>query len=77
MVQINAFHFPNPLNIALKWQSALLTRIQHSSTAAALTKGVVAVKSLSRAQLFCDPVDCSLPGSSVHGISQQEYYKRA
>ena len=26
------------------------------------------VKSLSRVWLFCDPVDCSLPGSSVHGI---------
>ena len=22
----------------------------------------------------CDPMDCSLPGSSVHGISQQEYW---
>ena len=21
-------------------------------------------------QLFCDPMDCSLPGSSVHGIFQ-------
>ena len=27
------------------------------------------VKSLSRLRL-CDPVDCSLPGSSVHGIFQ-------
>ena len=27
----------------------------------------VKVKSLSRVQL-CDPMDCSLPGSSVHGI---------
>ena len=25
---------------------------------------------LSRVQLFCNPVDCSPPGSSVHGISQ-------
>ena len=25
---------------------------------------------LSRVQLFCNPVDCSLPGFSVHGISQ-------
>ena len=25
---------------------------------------------LSRVWLFCDPVDCSLPGSSVHGILQ-------
>ena len=23
---------------------------------------------------LCDPVDCSLPGSSVHGISRQEYW---
>ena len=28
-------------------------------------------KSLIRVQLFmCDPIDCSLPGSSVHGILQ-------
>ena len=31
---------------------------------------VVIVQSLSPVQLFCDPVDCSLQGSSVHGISQ-------
>jgi len=28
------------------------------------------VKSLSRVWLFCDPMDCSLPGFSVHGILQ-------
>ena len=27
------------------------------------------MKLLNRVQ-FCDPVDCSLPGSSIHGISQ-------
>ena len=26
--------------------------------------------SLSCVQLFCDPINCSLPGSSVHGTSQ-------
>ena len=31
---------------------------------------VVMDESLSRVQVFCDPVDCSTPGSSVHGISQ-------
>ena len=25
---------------------------------------------LNHVQFFCDPVDCSLPGSSVHGILQ-------
>ena len=31
---------------------------------------VVAVELLSRAQLFCNSMDCSLLGSSVHGILQ-------
>ena len=30
----------------------------------------IAVVVFSGVQLFCDPMDCSLPGSSVHGISQ-------
>ena len=28
------------------------------------------VKSLSHIQLFATPMDCSLPGSSIHGILQ-------
>ena len=31
---------------------------------------VVLVQLLSRVPLFCDPMNCSPPGSSVHGISQ-------
>ena len=31
---------------------------------------VVVVQSLSHLRLFCNPMDCSPPGSSVHGISQ-------
>ena len=30
----------------------------------------VKVMSLSHVQIFCDPMDCSLPGYSVHGIFQ-------
>ena len=30
----------------------------------------VCTQLLSRVQLFCEPTDCSPPGSSVHGISQ-------
>ena len=26
------------------------------------------VQLLSSVQLLCDPMDCSLPGSSVHGV---------
>ena len=29
-----------------------------------------------RVRLFCDPMDCSLPGSSVHGIFRQEHWNR-
>ena len=39
--------------------------ISHSSLSFAL-----AVQSLSHVQHFCDSMDCSPPGSSVHGISQ-------
>ena len=31
---------------------------------------VTVVWSLVHARLFCDPMDCNLPGSSVHRISQ-------
>ena len=30
---------------------------------------VIAVKSLQSCPTLCDPMDCSLPGSSLHGIS--------
>ena len=30
---------------------------------------------LSHVQLFCNPKDCSLPGSSIHGISQERTEK--
>ena len=33
--------------------------------------GHVCAQSLSRVQLFCDPMDCSLPGFSVLGIFQE------
>ena len=36
----------------------------------------IVVQSLSCVQLFCDPVDCSPPGSSVHKISQARILKR-
>ena len=35
-----------------------------------LKKNKVKVKSLSHVRLFCDPMDCSLLGSSIHGIFQ-------
>ena len=31
-------------------------------------------KSLQSCLTLCDPMDCSLPGSSVHGILQAEYW---
>ena len=36
---------------------------------------VCCVKLLRQCQAFCDPMDCSLPGSSVHGSSRQEYWR--
>ena len=34
------------------------------------TATAAAAKSLQSCPTFCDPMDCSLPGSSVHGIFQ-------
>ena len=35
---------------------------------------VLCAKSFQSCPTLCNPVDCSLPGSSVHGISRQEYW---
>ena len=34
------------------------------------TPAAAAAKSLQSCPTLCDPMDCSLPGSSVHGIFQ-------
>ena len=31
-------------------------------------------KTLQSCLAFCHPMDCSLPGSSIHGILQQQYW---
>ena len=50
-----------------------IMRFTHIVAFSSILKGhcymKVKVKSLSRVRL-CDPIDCSLPGSSVHGIFQ-------
>ena len=38
--------------------------------------GTVPVHAKSLQSCFCNPIDCSLPGSSVHGFSRQEYWTR-
>ena len=48
--------------------------MSYVSTLVVVRHTIVVFKSLSHVQLFCDPMDCILPGSSVHGISQQEYW---
>ena len=34
----------------------------------------VCVNALQSCPTVCNPIDCSLPGSSVHGISRQKYW---
>ena len=49
---------------ALDWGAIAFSEICHAAAAAA------AAKSLQSCPTLCDPMDCSLPGSSVHGILQ-------
>ena len=39
-------------------------------TSGNLAAAAAATKSLQLCPILCDPMDCSLPGSSVHGIFQ-------
>ena len=57
-----------PLGVQCKAHPVLLPL---SCSPVSLLRGIaLVVHSLSCVQLFCNPMDCSLPGSSVHGISQ-------
>ena len=54
------------------WVVFLISKFQYLC----LIKGCACVhaKSLQLCPTLCDPVDCSLPGSSVHGFSRREYW---
>ena len=39
-----------------------------------LERRYICANSLQSCPTFCDPMDCSPPGSSVHGFSRQEYW---
>ena len=45
-----------------------------SSFCCYLNLGVMCAKSLQSCLTLCDPVDCSLPGSSVQGFSRREHW---
>ena len=56
----------------------LLAIIRNTRTAPATTQfidtGCMCTQSLQSCPTLCDPMEYSLPGSSVHGILQQEYW---
>ena len=59
---------PNP---GIKWASCTGKQIlYHWPTFSSVQFSSVAQSCLT----LCDPMDCSLPGSSVHGFSRQEYW---
>ena len=48
----------------------LVLKVMHILFKKCIEKGIKKnIPLLSGIQLFCDLIDCSLPGSSVHGIS--------
>ena len=49
--------------------------MRESSGALARLRRTVVVQLLSRVQLFCDPIDYSPSGSSVHGVPQERILK--
>ena len=72
MVQLSYPYMTTGKTIALtrrtfvsKVMSLLFNKLFAAAAAAA-----AAAKSLQSCPTLCDPMDCSLPGSSVHGICQ-------
>ena len=53
-----------------KWKIVIMSSTERAEAGTENTVFVIIVKFLRCAQVFCDPVDCSPSGSSVHGISQ-------
>ena len=47
---------------------------QHEYCSNYFTAATAAAKSLQSCTTLSDPMDCSLPGSSIHGFSRQEYW---
>ena len=58
------------LEICQERKSCVLTTHTHTHTQTWELGVDVCFQLLSRVQLFGNPVDCGLPGSSVHGFSQ-------
>ena len=58
--------------ISKSWLVRLLLQCSHTEKWFILTMDlfIVCTLSFSHVRLFCNPMDCSSPGSSVHGISQ-------
>ena len=57
-------------SMGLKWQKRIITFNQHQISLKDWAAAATAAKSLQLCPTLCDPMDCSPPGSSVHGILQ-------
>ena len=53
-----------------KWKVVVMSSTGRAQAGTKHIVLVIIVKFLSHARVFCDPMDCSPLGSSVHGISQ-------
>ena len=74
-LSLGSWMSPGPLDHLLWPQACSLSSLPHHLLLSPSFRGFdlriqFIVQSLSRIQPFCDPTDCSPPGSSVRGISQ-------
>ena len=53
---------------------ACLTNYEKTKDMTRGSAAVAAAKSCQSCSTLCNPIDRSLPGSSIHGIFQQEYW---
>ena len=67
------WHIVSPLEILGEWTNEWMS--EWVSSLWVLIHTVVVVRLLSRDWLFCDPMDCSPPGSSIYAIFQARIQK--
>ena len=66
---------PSEVSQSRKDEYCMIPLIRGPQSCQTAVKQAVGVQLLSHVRLFCDPMDCDPPGSSVHGISQERILK--
>ena len=73
-IQTGLFYMKHKEDIRTKWDVIMGSTLTKSKACTNFYTVIAVFLAVKSCLTLCDPVDCSPPGSSVHGILQQEYW---